>query len=186
MANAATPIRFKARLLRPAQPPGADWCFFVLPRAASERLPSRSQVSVAGSLGGAQFQATLEPDGKGGHWMKVAADLLSAAHAEAGATVAVQMAPLAEEPEPEVPEDLARALAGHPQARATWDDITPRARRDWVQWVTSGKKAETRTKRLAVACDKLASGQRRACCFDRSGMYSKALSAPEPAPGQGR
>ena len=34
---------------------------------------------------------------------------------------------------------------------------------------------------IAVACDKLAKGQRRACCFDRSGMYSNSLSAPEPA-----
>jgi len=182
---AASDIRFKARVLRPAQPAGADWCFFVLPPAASKRLPSRSQVSVAGTLADAPFQATLEPDGAGGHWMKVAAPLLAAAGVGPGATVALQMAPLAEEPEPEVPADLARALADHPQARATWDDITPRARRDWVQWVTSGKKAETRIKRLAVACDKLASGQRRACCFDRSGMYSKEFSAPQPAADQG-
>jgi hypothetical protein len=55
------------------------------------------------------------------------------------------------------------------------------ARRDWIHWITSGKKAETRVKRIAVAIDKLASGQRRACCFDRSGMYSKAFAAPEPA-----
>ena len=50
-----------------------------------------------------------------------------------------------------------------------------------IQWITSGKKAETRDKRIVVACDKLASGSRRACCFDRSGMYSKAFSAPRAA-----
>src|SRR5690606_22387249 len=55
------------------------------------------------------------------------------------------------------------------------------ARRDWIAWITSGKKAETRAKRIGVACDKLASGQRRACCFDRSGMYSKSMSAPVAA-----
>jgi hypothetical protein len=27
----------------------------------------------------------------------------------------------------------------------------------------------------------LASGKRRACCFDRSGIYSKAFSAPKAA-----
>ena len=33
--------------------------------------------------------------------------------------------------------------------------------------------------RIATACDMLASGKRRACCFDRSGMYSKGnMGAP--------
>lgn len=49
-------------------------------------------------------------------------------------------------------------------------------------WITSGKKAETRGKRIATACDKLACGKRNACCFDRSGMYSKgSMGAPEAA-----
>ena len=52
------------------------------------------------------------------------------------------------------------------------------ARRDWVAWVTSGKKAETRVKRIVVAIDKLASGQRRACCFDRSGKFGGGFCAP--------
>lgn len=178
---ATTPIRFKARLLRPAEPAGADWTFFVLAAASSDKLPTRSQVSVEGTVGGRPFQATLEPDGAGSHWLKVEPALARAAGVTAGDTVAVEMAPLAKEPEPRVPDDLRRALAADPAAKATWDDITPVARRDWIQWVTSGKKAETRTKRIGVACDKLAKGQRRACCFDRSGMYSGALRAPTPA-----
>lgn len=131
--------KFKARLQRPAKPADADWLFFVLPQQASDKLPTRSQVSVEGTLGGQPFQVTLDPDGKGGHWMKVEAELARAAGVDAGATVAVQMAPMAEELEPRVPEDLATALAAAPDARATWDDITAIARRDWVLWVTSGK-----------------------------------------------
>lgn len=183
MAGAKTTatIRFEATLSRPAQPKGATWTFCVLPKAASARLPTRSQVAVEGTLDGQPFQATLEPDGQGSHWLKVEKKLREAAGAGAGDTVALEIAPAAKQPEPELPPDLRQALAGHPQARATWDDITPVARRDWIQWITSGKKAETRAKRIATACDMLASGKRRACCFDRSGIYSKAFSAPEPA-----
>lgn len=176
-----TMLDFKTRLLRPAEPRGADWAFFVLPQDISTRLPSRSQVSVEGQLAGCAFQTTLEPDGQGGHWMKVDAALLKGAGVGAGDTVAVVMSALAQEPEPALPDDWATALAGHPAARATWDDITPVARRDWIQWMTSGKKAETRAKRIATACDMLASGKRRACCFDRSGIYSRAFSAPKAA-----
>jgi hypothetical protein len=60
----------------------------------------------------------------------------------------------------------------------TWRDITAVARRDWIHWITSGKKAETRPKRIVTAIDKLQKGMRRACCFDRSGMYSNSISCP--------
>lgn len=174
-------IRFEAKLLRPAAPKGAAWTFLVLPAEASAKLPTRSMVTVEGTLAGQPFQATLEPDGQGSHWLKVDKTLREAAGVAAGDTVALEIAPVTEEPEPTVPPDIRKALAADPAARATWDDITPVARRDWIAWITSGKKAETRVKRIAVACDKLASGKRRACCFDRSGMYGKSLSAPEAA-----
>lgn len=138
-------------------------------------------ITVEGTFGDARFQATLEPDGKGSHWLKVPKVLREAAGVEAGDSVALEIAPVAKEPEPAVPADLHKALAANPTAKATWSDITPVARRDWIAWMTSGKKAETRDKRLAVAIDKLASGKRRACCFDRSGIYSKEFSAPEAA-----
>ena len=89
---------------------------------------------------------------------------------------------MAKEPEPKLPADLRAALAANAAAMATWKDITTVARRDWIHWITSGKKAETRVKRIGVAIDKLACGNRRACCFDRSGMYSKGgMGAPRAA-----
>lgn len=175
------PIRCKARLHRPDAPPGAAWSFLVLPAAASARLPSRGMVSVEGRFAGQPFQATLSPDGQGGHWLRVEPELREAAGVEVGDTVALDFLPMAEEPEPIVPADLAQAMEASPAARATWDDITAVARRDWIHWIGSGKKAETRVKRIATACDMLASGKRRACCFDRSGMYSKSMSAPVAA-----
>lgn len=175
-------IGFKATLLRPAEPGNATWSFLVLPKAASAKLPTRSMVTVDGTLERAPFQATLEPDGDGSHWLKVEKKLREAAGADVGGTVHVELAPVAVEPEPKLPTDLRKALAANPAARATWKDITPVARRDWIHWITSGKKAETRVKRIDVACDKLACGNRRACCFDRSGMYSKGnMGAPDAA-----
>lgn len=179
--NAPAAVRFEAVLRTPQQPKGATWAFLVLPRAASAKLPTRSQVTVEGALATAPFQATLEPDGQGSHWLKIDKTLLDAAGVQAGETVALEIAPVAREPEPKLPPDLRAALSAHPAAKSTWDDITPIARRDWIQWVTSGKKAETRMKRIATACDKLASGQRRACCFDRSAMYSRGNLGPPTA-----
>ena len=120
-----------------------------------------------------------QPDGQGSHWLKVTQALREAAGAEVGDIVALEIAPVEVEPEPRVPVDLRKALTANVDARATWTDITPVARCDWIHWITSGKQAETRARRIRTACDMLASGKRRACCFDRSGIYSKGFSAPE-------
>jgi hypothetical protein len=136
---------------------------------------------VDGNLNGHAFRATLEPDGQLGHWLKVSRKLREAAGVESGAVVQLEIAPVAQEPEPRIPADLCRALADAPEARALWSDITPLARRDWIHWITSAKRAETRARRIVNACDMLASGKRRVCCFDRSGAYSKSLSAPRAA-----
>jgi hypothetical protein len=62
--------------------------------------------AIEGTLNGFPFQATLEPDGQKNHWLKVDRELSEAAGAEAGAVVTLDIAPMAEEPEPAVPSDL--------------------------------------------------------------------------------
>lgn len=180
--QASTPIRCDATLLRPATEDGAKpvaWSFLVLPTAASKQLPSRGMVSVEGTFGSVPFAATLNPDGKGGHWLKVEPALRKAAGVDVGGVVALRFAPVTEEPEPTVPAELRAALAAAPvKAREVWADITSAARRDFVQWIETAKLAETRVKRVATACDMLAKGKRRPCCFDRSGIYGKNLSCP--------
>lgn len=151
----------------------------MVPTDSSAKLPSRGMVSVEGTFNGYPFCATLEPDGKGGHWLKVERKLREDAGAQSGDPVSLEFSPVIIEPEPEVPDDLRHAVADAPsKALETWSDITPVARRDWIHWITSGKRVETRAKRISVAISKLSSGDRRPCCFDRSGMFSKSLSCP--------
>jgi len=172
-------IRFSATLFRPtATAKAVSWIFLTLPKEASARLPSRGMTSVEGTLYGFPFRATLEPDGQGGHWLKVDRKMCEAAGAAAGDVVTLEIAPVAEEPEPGVPADLRKALADAPKAREAWSDITPAARRDFIHWIVSPKQSRTRARRIRNACDMLAKGKRRPCCFDRSGMYSKSLSCP--------
>lgn len=181
MTRTAPDIRFKARLSRPASPKGATWTFLLLPRDASAKLPTRSMTAVEGTFGGHPFAATLEPDGQGSHWLKVDRKLREAAGAQPGEQVELEIRPAERQPEPHVPPDLRKALDAAPEAKATWSDITTIARRDWIQWITSAKRPETRVRRIDNACDMLGSGKRRVCCFDRSGIYSKGFSAPEAA-----
>lgn len=179
MATAETST-FKAKLQRPAKPGTDDtWTFLVLPKAVSDILPRRGRTSVDGLLNGHPFQATLEPDGQLSHWLKVSQALREAAGVEVGDSVTVKVTPVEAELEPVVPADLQEALAASPAAQEAWEGTTTIARIDWIHWVESAKQAKTRARRVENACDMLALGKKRVCCFDPSGFYSKSLSAPE-------
>lgn len=175
-------IRFRQKLLQPAPPVKAGtWTFLILPAAASAKLPTRGQMPVRGTLNGHAFKAVLEPDGKKSHWLKVPRKLQEQAEARVGDALSIELVVAEKAPEPRVPPDLRKALAAAPKAMAVWRDITPAARRDWIHWIVSARQAETRVRRVTNACSMLAAGKRRACCFDRSGFFSKSLSAPEAA-----
>ena len=65
----------------------------------------------------------------------------------------------------DVPADLKRALLARRRARSTWEDITPLARNEWICWVESAKREETRLARIERACADLINGKRRPCCW---------------------
>ena len=64
-----------------------------------------------------------------------------------------------------LPADLEKAIASSGAALHTWEDITPLARNEWICWVISGKKAETRNIRIKKALSKMGGGMRRPCCW---------------------
>lgn len=170
-ASAATPgrTRFDAVLRAPARAEaiGAG-VLLTLPAEVSAGLPARGMNLVEGTINGAPFRAVLEPDGRGSHWFRVGDALRAAANVDVGDTVALEIAPSKDWPEPAVPADLARALAAAPAARALWGAITVPARWDWIRWIGATRNPQTRQRRVAVAIDKLANGKRRPCCFDRA------------------
>lgn len=177
--------KFEAELYCPERlSDDSSWAFFLIPKQVSATLPRRGRTTVEGTINGHTFLATLEPDGQLSHWLKVSKELQEAVGATVGDTIAVELSPVDEEPDPQVPADFKEALAAVPEAQRTWDSTTSIARLDWIHWVVSAKQAKTREKRIRDACDMLADGKKRVCCFDPSGFYSKDLQAPKPAPKQ--
>lgn len=64
-----------------------------------------------------------------------------------------------------VPADLRKTLASTPAARAAWEDITPLARNEWICWIESVKKPETRKLHIERTHAELIEGKRRPCCW---------------------
>ncbi len=64
-----------------------------------------------------------------------------------------------------LPADLKKAIMSEPLIIEVWRDITPLARNEWICWIISAKKSETRDIRISKAISKLKSGMRRPCCW---------------------
>ncbi|MDE2039303.1 MAG: YdeI/OmpD-associated family protein [Elusimicrobia bacterium] len=64
-----------------------------------------------------------------------------------------------------LPTDFGAAIASDAVVRDVWADISSLARNEWICWVTSAKKEETRKRRIAVGLDKMRKGMRRPCCW---------------------
>ncbi len=64
-----------------------------------------------------------------------------------------------------MPTDLRKALNTHQNVKAVWADLTPLARNEWICWVTSVKKAETREEHVKRVSEDLLNGKRRPCCW---------------------
>src|SRR5260221_11947056 len=164
-----SPIQFKVKLYKIN-----SWIILHLPVSASVKLPSRGMTMVSGTMNGIPFKTLIEPDGRYGdgkkpsHWFSPDKKLLNMAKAAAGDTVDVSLSYTKEWTEPEIPEDLEKALASSPKAKALWKDITPLAHWDWIRWIRAVQTKETREKHIQVALDKLNKGMRRPCCFNRN------------------
>ena len=64
-----------------------------------------------------------------------------------------------------LPLDVREAIFAVPKVSALWEDISAIARNEWICWVISGKKAETRDIHIQKAISKMKGGMRRPCCW---------------------
>ena len=64
-----------------------------------------------------------------------------------------------------VPDDLRAVLDGNPSLKSRWDELTPLARNEWICWMISPKKQETRDAHLARLQEEVLGGKRRPCCW---------------------
>jgi uncharacterized protein YdeI (YjbR/CyaY-like superfamily) len=65
----------------------------------------------------------------------------------------------------DTPDDLQAALNENRPLLARWNDLTALARNEWICWMTSPKKQETRDAHFARLQEDILSGKKRPCCW---------------------
>ncbi|HET9337069.1 MAG TPA: YdeI/OmpD-associated family protein [Sphingomicrobium sp.] len=63
------------------------------------------------------------------------------------------------------PENLKAALDGDPSLQSKWNALTSLARNEWICWMTSPKKQETRDAHFARLKEDILAGKKRPCCW---------------------
>jgi uncharacterized protein YdeI (YjbR/CyaY-like superfamily) len=64
-----------------------------------------------------------------------------------------------------IPKDLKRVLDENLEVLGIWKNITALARNEWICFIESAKKIETRNSRIERLFNDLKNGKKRPCCW---------------------
>jgi uncharacterized protein YdeI (YjbR/CyaY-like superfamily) len=113
-----------------------------------------------GSLGRITSLKNLPSDKQMLGWLRQAAEFVDSGRytSPIAARRRVVKAP---KPVLETPPEFARALKRNKKAAAVFAAFSPSCKREYIEWITDAKRAETRDKRIATAVEWIAEGKQR-------------------------
>jgi len=148
-------VAFDATVVTPTRGPGA---LVVLPLEAAAIFGTRARVPVRATFNGVAYRGSAMPIGDGRFGLGLTKAIRVAAAVEVGDTVHVVVERDPGERTVDVPDDLAAALEAAGLA-ARFAGLAYTHRKEYVGWITSAKKAETRAGRVTKAITMVRQGQ---------------------------
>jgi hypothetical protein len=140
-----------------ADGPGA---FVRLPDDTAERFGTRARFPVSATFNGVAYRGSTMPTGDGRFCLGLTKAVRADAGVAVGDPVRVTVERDAEERTVEVPDDLSAALAGRPDAARRFEQLSFTHRKEYVEWIQSAKRADTRARRLQKAVGMIAGDER--------------------------
>ncbi len=64
-----------------------------------------------------------------------------------------------------LPKDFKEALNSNKLVFNNWKSLTSLAQNEWICWIISAKKEETRQKRINRGLQEIGEGKKRPCCW---------------------
>ena len=146
--------RFQTRV----EPHGKTATFFHVPPEVMKALGPQKRVPVRVTVNGYTYRSTVAPMG-GEFLLPLNRENRAGAEVSAGDVLEVTIERDDEPRVVDVPEDLAAALEGDEAARAAFDGLSFSHQREYTQWITEAKRAETRARRVTQALERLRQGR---------------------------
>jgi hypothetical protein len=146
-------LRFRSEIMVE----GKTATYLVVPEKVVAKLGPKKRPPVRVTVAGHTFRTTVAAYSTG-FFIPLNRENRTRAGVEAGETVTVSIE-IDDEPRVvDVPDDFAQALRAR-RLRAGFDKLSYSHQREYVQWITSAKRADTRERRIAKATEMLAADQ---------------------------
>ena len=126
-----------------------------IPFDVEEIFGTKGRVKVKSEFNGHPYRGSITPMG-GRHVLGITKDIRAAIEKDIGDSVSVL---IEEDTEPRiviVPDDFEKALSKNKQAKTIFDQFAYTHRKEYVRWIESAKKPETRESRIIKAVGMIA------------------------------
>ncbi|WP_158289623.1 YdeI/OmpD-associated family protein [Paenibacillus flagellatus] len=149
---------FEAVLIRPEGT--GTWTYVKVPFSVEQAYGTKGQFKVKGTVNGVPLRGSLMPNGDGTHYLVVNRSVREEAGVTAGDVVRVELEADLDERTVDVPGDLLAALDANEAAAAFFVKLSYSHRKEYVEWIVSAKKDETRIRRIGQAIEMMAQGRK--------------------------
>jgi hypothetical protein len=152
----AGPKHFEARI----EEGRGGGAYVVVPFDVGEVFGTRGQLRVKGTIDGQPLKSSMAPMGGGQHVLGLHKATREALGKSIGDSVRLVIEPDRETRTVAVPADFATALAADKRAQQSFDAFAYTHRKEYVQWIESAKRPETRQRRISDAVSRISKGTR--------------------------
>jgi hypothetical protein len=135
--------------------PSLDAAYIEFPYDVETEFGVRGQVKVLATFDGVEYRGSLAKMGGLCHCLGLTKEVRRAIGKSAGDTVRVVIRPDTAPRTVDVPDDLKALFSRHAEAREIFDGLSFTHKKEYVQWITSAKKRETRQLRVEKTIEML-------------------------------
>jgi len=152
------PVVFTATIFRNQ---GMDAAFVEFPHNMPEVFGTTGSVKVKAVFDNAiHYRGSLVKMGHSCHILGITREIRNKLKKSFGDPVLVSLEPDFEERTVELPDDLAKLLQHDSYTSAFYKTLSYTHKKEYINWITSARKVETRQKRVALFLDKLRQHQK--------------------------
>ncbi len=126
-----------------------------------EEVFGKKRVGVKATIDGSSYRGSLVRMGGPCHLLVVPMEIRDQIGKSFGDEIEVTVEKDTEPREIIIPHDLRDALAGDPEAKASFDQLPYSHRKEYVQWIEEARRDQTRRRRIGQALELLKRGGRR-------------------------
>jgi len=146
-------IKFTAPII---QHEGMNAGYVEFPFRVEEVFGTRGMVKVKALFDGkTEYRGIMSNMGTGCHILILTQEVRGKLGKSFGDSVLVELEHDLEKREVFIPEEVQNLLTEYPEAQAFFEKLSYTHRKEYINWITSAKREETRAKRMVVFIEKL-------------------------------